>query len=165
MRAAARLVRAALLLSILFWLGGCYELAETAIDLRDARELPWIEGEWHLSGQRQVLVFAGEVPNEYRYREIAGTSITTGTLRVVPLGAELFLVQAREDSGTIVALFYRLRPDGGADELEPNDRVADLAGRFGVSLGDDVDPVLSGSTGNVRAFLLAHTWEHFHRPR
>ncbi|MFN0044581.1 MAG: hypothetical protein ACKVSF_15370 [Alphaproteobacteria bacterium] len=164
MRAAARLVRAALVFSTLFWLGGCYELAESAIDLRDARELPWIEGEWVFGGRR-VFVFAGDSAKEYRYREITGTNIATGTLRAVPLGAELFLVQAREDSGTIVALFYRLRPDGGADELEPNDRVAELARRFGVSIGDDIDPVLSGSRGDVRAFLLAHTWEHFHRPR
>lgn len=165
MRAAARLVRAALFLPALLWLGGCYELAEAVIDLRDARELPWIEGEWRLSGQRRVFVFAGDAPNEYRYREIAGASVGTGTLRVVPLAVELFLVQARADDGTVVVLFYRLRPDGGVDELEPNDRAFELAKRFGVSLGGDVDPVLAGSRAQLHAFLLAHTWEHFHRPR
>ncbi len=156
-------VRRVLAAAALFLLAGCYDIGAPVIDLRDAQALPWVVGEWEFPHGREVAVFQGDHPNEYRYRDVTARSVGTGTFRAVPLGGETYLVQAIGDNGDVAVLFFRRHPDGGIAELKGNNAVFDLAKRFGVEL-DDLDGdglILDGSAAKVRAFLLAHTPEHF----
>ena len=157
-------MRRALAALALLLLSACYDIGAPVIDLRDAQAIPWVVGEWVFPGDRQIFVFAGAYPNEYRYRDVTGNIVSTGTFRAVPLGGELYLVQAVDDrDGGVAALYYRRRPDGTIAELKVNDAVFDLAKRFGVTL-DDLEEdglVLDGPPAKVRAFLLAHTPAHF----
>lgn len=157
-----RRLRAALAALAVACLAGCYDIGTPVITLEDARALPWLIGEWNFPSGRQVIVFAGNHPNEYRYRDISGQNVATGTLRAVPLGAELYLVQATDDNDDVAALFFRRHTDGSVKELTPNDKVIALAKRFGVTI-DDLEEftIVDGTPAQIRAFLLAHTPAHF----
>ena len=156
-------MRRALAALALLLLSACYDIGAPAIDLRDAQALPWVVGTWEFPRGREVVVFEGDHPNEYRYRDVTGRSVSTGTFRAVALGGEIYLVQAIGDNGDVAALFFRRHPDGGIVELKVSDSVFDLAKRFDVAL-DDLDDdglILDGPPAKVRAFLLAHTPAHF----
>lgn len=156
-------VRRALAAATLFLLAGCYDIGAPVIDLRDAHALPWMVGEWEFPHGREVVVFQGNHPNEYRYRDVTAQRVSTGTFRAVPLGGEIYLVQTIGEDGDVAALFFRRHPDGSIGELKVNKAVFDLAKRFGVAL-DDLDDgvlILDGSAAAVRAFLLAHRPAHF----
>lgn len=165
MRADLRSALAALVLVVV---AGCYDLNKRpVVELGDAQAIPWVVGEWEFPKNRQIVVFAGDHPNEYRFREISGKSVVTGTFRAVSLGGGYYLVQVITDGGEVSVLYYRRDPDGQVAELDVRDNVFDLAKQFGVTIEEDEEILmyfLDGPPARVRAFLLAHKPEHLKGP-
>jgi hypothetical protein len=155
-------LRAAWVLFVVMLVSGCYDIGTPVIELRDAQAIPWVVDTWTFPRGNQLVVYQGGAANEYRYRRVSGSNVSTGTFRAVALGGNIYLIQAIDDSGDVFALFYRRAADGSIHELNVSDRVKDLARRFGVTI-DDIDGglMLDGPAAQVRAFLLAHTPAHF----
>jgi hypothetical protein len=147
-------------------LASCYDIGTPVIDPRDASAVPWLMGEWNFARDGKAVVWAGDRPNQYRFRAVWKDDVHTGTLRAVTLGGGYYLLQLEQDSGDVAAIYVHYDPNravrGRLVDLSP--AIDKLASRFGVDVVEDVDEVfwrLSGPPAQVRAFLLAHTPAHF----
>jgi hypothetical protein len=166
MRLASRL---AVLLALLLGMAGCYETDQEIFEAGSAVAIPGLEGRY-VNGDTVYIVSRIEGSKDYRYVESAPSPAGEGTLRIVPAGGDVFLVQLHRkewEPNVHLQLIFRILRSGDAirelQQLSVGDKLLTTqAEKTGVSLPKEGEQsgsktggggAIKGSREAIAAFL------------
>jgi hypothetical protein len=142
---------------------GCYETYVEVIDASSAVAVTGAPGHYTYDAGGEVLILAVPGSNDYRFREVSkDNDVSTGSIRMVPLQGDIYIVQAKYDDDEVYYLaFYQFTSDRRFKPMEPTvgeKKLNHLAQQYGVTIDWDFDivPYLNGSRSTIMAFLLGH---------
>jgi hypothetical protein len=146
-------------------IAGCYESDVEVISASTAVAVYGVPGDYTFDNGGTLTVSAVPLSNDFRFREVSkNNKVSTGYLRLVPLRGDIYIIQAKYDNETVYFIdFYqfnastrRFQPlEVSADEKSLNQ----LAQQYKVKIdweSYDFVPYLTGTSGNILAFLKAH---------
>ncbi|MEQ9189422.1 MAG: hypothetical protein RLQ25_02740 [Alphaproteobacteria bacterium] len=157
------ILRAAALALAGLLLAACYETSAEIIPPDQAISLTDLPGSYSGSDGAETEIAAIAFSNDYRFRRVtADNEQTVGTIRIMPLTGDIYVVQmADDDDSAYTILFYRFSSDQngtGFSRVTPaatDEQLVALAASHGATYDPDF-AVLEGPAATQLAFVLAH---------